>query len=470
MSSYLSQVPANSLRQRMIDDMNMRRYSRETQRNYVRDVARFATYLGRPPDTATAEDLRQFQIDQRASGMGVPTMNSIVAALRFFFTHIRQRTTLLRTVASLANGGRASHALRLLGNNVIESQNPAKDTADRWLGLSPQDRERTAVFASGRDARAAINMRIQEGLVAEGSLRGEAIEVMVYERVNLTREELRYAKSYREGQTLEVTRGGMRDIGLNAGRYDVTKVHANGKIDLRKGGQRVLFDPRKLSPQETRDRLQLSEKKIVQIREGDRVRWTANDKPRDLHNAAIATVVAVDQNAVTVETASRQRLTLGLSDPMLSRLDLAYSLNMHMAQGITTDKAITVMASYEMNLSNQRLFNVGVTRVRDELTMIVDDKAKLERQLASNRGNKTSALETTGRLNIDNMAEGGRGRSRRGQDLGLPDGFKAGASDHAEYPTVAGKGGPRSDEQGRIARDRAENLAVLPERSLGLDL
>ena len=62
---------------------------------------------------------------------------------------------------------------------------------------------------------------------------------------------------------------------------------------------------------------------------------------------------------------------------MLSRLDLAYSLNMHMAQGITTDKAITVMSSHERHLSNQRLFNVGVTRVRDELTLIVDDKVKV---------------------------------------------------------------------------------------------
>ncbi|NWK99185.1 AAA family ATPase [Sphingobium lactosutens] len=383
--------------------------------------------------------------------------------------NIRQRTTLLRTVASLANAGKAGHALRLLGNKVIESQSPAKDTADRWLGLSPQDRERTAVFASGRDARAAINMRIQEGLVAEGSLRGEAIKIVVYERVNLTREELRYAKNYREGQTLEVGRGGMRDVGLKAGRYDVAKVHANGKIDLRKGGQRVLFDPRKLSPEETHDRLQLSEKKIVQIREGDRIRWTANDKSRDLHNAAIATVVAADQNAVTVETASRQRLTLGLSDPMLSRLDLAYSLNMHMAQGITTDKAITVMASYETNLSNQRLFNVGVTRVRDELTMIVDDKAKLERQLASNPGNKTSALEATGRLNIDNMADGGPERPRA-QDLGLPDGPKSGVSDKAQYRGAARKGRPGSGEQGRTEKDRSDTLAALPERSLGLDL
>src|SRR3546814_9682069 len=71
-------------------------------------------------------------------------------------------------------------------------------------------------------------------------------------------------------------------------------------------------------------------------------------------------------------------------------------------------KAITVMDSHERNLSNQRLFNVGVTRVRDELTMIVDDKEKLERQLDHNAGNKTSALETVGRLDIDGKKGGAK--------------------------------------------------------------
>jgi len=42
-------APISPLRQRLIDDMNMRHFSRETQRNYVRDVGRFATtFLGRP--------------------------------------------------------------------------------------------------------------------------------------------------------------------------------------------------------------------------------------------------------------------------------------------------------------------------------------------------------------------------------------------------------------------------------------
>ena len=50
-----SAAGGGSLRQRLIDDMNMCRFSPETQRNYIRDVGRFATFVGRSPDTATAE-------------------------------------------------------------------------------------------------------------------------------------------------------------------------------------------------------------------------------------------------------------------------------------------------------------------------------------------------------------------------------------------------------------------------------
>jgi integrase/recombinase XerD len=48
------------LRQRLIAEMEMRRFCRETQRNYIRDVGRFATFLGRSPDTATAEEVRRY--------------------------------------------------------------------------------------------------------------------------------------------------------------------------------------------------------------------------------------------------------------------------------------------------------------------------------------------------------------------------------------------------------------------------
>lgn len=77
--------PISPLRQRLLDDMAMRRFGPETQRNYLRDVSRFATWLQRSPHTATTEDIRQFQFEQLEAGVPAPTMNNIVAALRFFF-------------------------------------------------------------------------------------------------------------------------------------------------------------------------------------------------------------------------------------------------------------------------------------------------------------------------------------------------------------------------------------------------
>ena len=354
----------------------------------------------------------------------------------------------------------------------MESATPAEHAASLWLGLGAAEREMTAVFASGRETRAVINTAIQGGLAAEGSLHGTGIHLTVYDRVNFTREELRYATSYRPGQTLEVGRGGARDVGLSAGRYEVLRVLPNGKVELGEGGRRLKLDPQKLSPTETRDRLQLSEKKALHVREGDRIRWTANDKPRGLYNAALARVVAVDARGVTVETAGSDRLTLDLGDPMLSRLDLAYALNMHMAQGITTDRAITVMASHERNLSNQRLFNVGVTRVRDELTMVVDDKEKLGRQLDHNPGNKTSALETVGRLAVDRGPAGAPGRQTH---------FDPGPIDLADLPPLPADlpqpgvsapqpGPPSASRPPDLKPERGDVLPPLPERSLGLDL
>lgn len=64
--------PISPLRQRLSEDMAMRPFSNETQRNYLRDVGRFATWLGRSPHTASAEDVRQFQIEQQQAGVAAP--------------------------------------------------------------------------------------------------------------------------------------------------------------------------------------------------------------------------------------------------------------------------------------------------------------------------------------------------------------------------------------------------------------
>jgi site-specific recombinase XerD len=74
------------LRRRMIEDMSVRKFGEKTQHDYLRQVETFAKFLGRSPDTATAEDLRRYQVHQTESGVQAPSMNSSAVALRFFFT------------------------------------------------------------------------------------------------------------------------------------------------------------------------------------------------------------------------------------------------------------------------------------------------------------------------------------------------------------------------------------------------
>jgi site-specific recombinase XerD len=80
----------------MIEDMTVRGFTQKTRDDYVRHVRAFAAFLGRSPDTATGEELRGFQLHQSAAGMGVPTRNHAVSALRFFFTVTLDRPDLAR--------------------------------------------------------------------------------------------------------------------------------------------------------------------------------------------------------------------------------------------------------------------------------------------------------------------------------------------------------------------------------------
>ena len=79
--SFLALFP---LRQRMIEDMRMRKLAPQTQAAYIRAVRKFARYLNRAPDTATAEDLRNFQLHLVDHGASPITLNATITGLKFF--------------------------------------------------------------------------------------------------------------------------------------------------------------------------------------------------------------------------------------------------------------------------------------------------------------------------------------------------------------------------------------------------
>ena len=87
--------PVSPLRQRMLDDMRMRKLTPKTQSAYIRAVCRFTRYLGRAPDTATVEDLRNYQLHLVDTGTSPMSLNAAISGLKFFFDITLQRGELM---------------------------------------------------------------------------------------------------------------------------------------------------------------------------------------------------------------------------------------------------------------------------------------------------------------------------------------------------------------------------------------
>ncbi len=87
------------LRQRMIDDMTLRRLSPKTQAGYFRAVKNFSRFFGRSPDLAEPEDLRCFQLRMVEQGVSSTTLNATITGLKFFFGVTLDRPSALKKMS-----------------------------------------------------------------------------------------------------------------------------------------------------------------------------------------------------------------------------------------------------------------------------------------------------------------------------------------------------------------------------------
>lgn len=99
MTDPVFEKPISDLRRRMLQDMSNRNFVDKTKHDYIRYVEALAKFLDRSPDTATADDVRQFQADQIAGAAQPSKMNTQASALRFFFTITLGRPDLANQLA-----------------------------------------------------------------------------------------------------------------------------------------------------------------------------------------------------------------------------------------------------------------------------------------------------------------------------------------------------------------------------------
>ena len=78
-----SKTATTPLREQMIADMAARNLNPHTQRSHIHSCKRFAAFLGRSPDTASADQVKAFQLHLIESGASICNRNRIMTGVKF---------------------------------------------------------------------------------------------------------------------------------------------------------------------------------------------------------------------------------------------------------------------------------------------------------------------------------------------------------------------------------------------------
>ena len=188
--------------------------------------------------------------------------------------------------------------------------------------------------------------------------------------------------------------------------HDVYGVRAKagdacGVLEAQDDGRVVLAHPdgreRRIDPAGyIRYRLELYETRPIVLRAGDQVRWTRNDAARGLINGERAEVLSVGPVNVRIETQDGREISMRHDDPLLHHLDHAWSSTVHAAQGLTCDRVIAVLDTDRGAPADQAMFYVELTRARDNVVLLTDDREALIEALETSPAEELSALRAIG--------------------------------------------------------------------------
>jgi conjugative relaxase-like TrwC/TraI family protein len=314
--------------------------------------------------------------------------------------NLRSRSEQMKAVTAGLDRSDTSAVFALLKPSTAEvpGADVAATAASRWVALSKPERDATLLLTAGRAMRTGINLAVQAELKASGEIAATGVPVDVLDRVNATREGARLMRGYQLGRVVEV-RTDLRSQGLSRGDRGLVTGIEGDRVRLRlSSGAETLFRPDRLPKNLKNDAVSIYQVKRIELHAGDRVRWTDNDRKRGLDNGSMARIEEVSAARLVVSSLADGTVhELKPGDRMAERLDLAYAINAHVAQGVTTPHGIVALQSSERKLLTERSFLVALTRVADKLSLVLDDGQKVERNVTRNSGDKTSAIEVAER-------------------------------------------------------------------------
>lgn len=147
-----STTKVSPLRQRMIDDMRLRKLEPKTSTAYLRAVKKLAVFLKRSPDTATVEDLRRFQLYLVDQGTSPITINATISGLKFFFDYTLDRRELMAKMQTVRVPQKLPVVL-------------SRDEVTRLIAAAPNLKSQTALsvaYATGLRVSEVVSLKVTD--------------------------------------------------------------------------------------------------------------------------------------------------------------------------------------------------------------------------------------------------------------------------------------------------------------------
>ena len=326
----------------------------------------------------------------RKAGMATAVMDDI----------LRQKNSELKKAVVSTLSGEVRKAFETLGRHVHEAE-PGQlghDAAQRWLGLAGSERENAGIIAPTRSLRDGINRTIRKSLVAEGEIRGPARRGEKLVSLGFTGAEAAVASNYTAGDTVIFNRR-YKTLGVEKGdEREVAHVdHRRHTVHLKaRKGRIVKWQPWRVAAGKAAGKYagcEVYRSHGLELRAGDRVRVTRNDKRTGLVNGQMARVAGIEEDAVRFELEDGDTITLGEGDPQLRFLDHAWASTIHAFQGRTVDTIIAAMEARNPSLVNQKSLYVAISRARYRAELITDNAGELADHLERASGERVSALD-----------------------------------------------------------------------------
>lgn len=304
----------------------------------------------------------------------------------------RQKDPQLREIAQAFARGDAAKGVELAkpyiqqvavdkeGGKEAKQDALSSAAAQAYLDLSPEERQKTLLLAGTNTTRQAINSKIRDGLVKDGTLGDRSVTITALDKLDLTREAATRAEHYTSKDGAQVViqfnsdmknkeqNGGPAILAEKGSQWDVTGT-TGGKLHLQSRD-----DPtRTLEMRPTDARISAYAAREMELRAGDRIAFRQNDKERGITNGTQGTVSIDSEGKTNVKTDSGQAVPIAQNRGQT--LDYSYARTVHSSQGATVERAIVVGEASRVATAESAY--VACSREKTGLTIITDNSEKL---------------------------------------------------------------------------------------------